>query len=228
MSWFIPSDYLQYDSVNSWFIRKIDMKLRPIVFPNDSAFVVSPADSRIIGFQYIGEDQEIWLKGELFSVENLVNKDPIYQQFSGNGTLLISRLSPQDYHRFHAPVSGTIRRRFTAPGEFQSVNADAVTSGNEILVKNLREIIVLETEKYGNVLIVAVGANCVGSIVWTVNVGETVSKGQELGYFQFGGSTVVSIFPSNRFRLNDDIQRSSRQDVEMYLPVGQIVGQFIQ
>jgi phosphatidylserine decarboxylase precursor len=232
MSMYDPQDYLQYSSVNAWFSRKLNYSYRSAAEPANPDIVSSPADCRTVGFQKIGTDQEVWLKGTPFTVSQIVKGDAIAQEFmngsDSNGALVISRLSPQDYHRYHSPVSGKIRKIITIAGEYQSVNADAVSSGNEVLVDNVRTALVIDVTR-GNttspVLFVAIGANCVGSLVFTVKEGDTVSRFQDIGYFQFGGSTVVTIYQSNMVKINDDITRRSFMSVETYLHVGdQIAG----
>eukprot|EP00475_Leptophrys_vorax_P011557 TRINITY_DN1811_c0_g1_i1.p1 TRINITY_DN1811_c0_g1~~TRINITY_DN1811_c0_g1_i1.p1 ORF type:complete len:668 (-),score=135.87 TRINITY_DN1811_c0_g1_i1:1175-3178(-) len=226
MTLFVPSDYTKYNSVNDWFIRNINMTFRPIAFSNDATVITSPADSRTVGFENVGTDQEIWLKGDKFTVSQLVNGDAIYSEFANGSSLVISRLSPQDYHRFHAPATGTLRKFIHITGQYQSVNADAVSSGNEVLVNNVRTAAVLDVPINGKnttVLYVAVGANCVGSVKFTVTEGSSFNKGDNIGYFQFGGSTVVTIFQKNHVRLSDDIQRNSFKDVETYVNVGDII-----
>jgi phosphatidylserine decarboxylase precursor len=225
MSLFVPSDYLQYNSVNDWFVRKINSSYRPISFPADVRVVTSPADCRTVGFQRINGDQEIWLKGDPFTVSQLVNSDTVVNEFS-SASLVISRLSPQDYHRFHAPVTGYVRRMFSVNGQYQSVNSDAVSSGNEVLVKNVRTVVILDVPVNGQnttVLFVAVGANCVGSVVFSVKEGDSITKGDNIGYFQFGGSTVVTIYQQNRVSIADDIQRNSLMGVETYVNVGDVI-----
>jgi len=229
MTLFVPSDYTQYSSVNAWFTRKINSTFRPISFPNDNTVVTSPADCRTIGFEQIGKDQEIWLKGDPFTVSQLVNSDTVYNEFP-NASLIISRLSPQDYHRFHAPATGVVRRVFHINGEYQSVNSDAVSSGNEVLVKNLRTVVLLDvalsSTQNTTMLFVAIGANCVGSVQFTASVGSTITKGDDVGYFQFGGSTVVTIYQAEHLRIADDIQRDSFLGVETYVNVGDMIARF--
>jgi len=232
MDLFVPSDYMQYASVNAWFTRKINSTFRPISFPSDSSAITSPADCRTVGFQKVGTDQEIWLKGDTFTVSQLVNSDTVYNEFP-NASLIISRLSPQDYHRFHAPVSGVVRRVFSITGQYQSVNSDAVSSGNEVLVSNVRTVVVLDvplplpSTQNTTVLFVAVGANCVGSIQFTATVGSTITKGDDVGYFQFGGSTIVTIYQAEHLRIADDIQRDSFKGVETYVNVGDVIARFL-
>jgi len=229
MTLFVPSDYTQYSSVNDWFTRHINSSFRPISFPNDDTVVTSPADCRTIGFEHVGTDQEIWLKGDPFTVSQIVNGDSVFNEFS-SASIIISRLSPQDYHRYHAPTTAVVRRIFHIGGGYQSVDSNAVSSGNEVLVKNVRTVLVLDVDlgsQNTTVLMVMVGANCVGSVQITATVGSTITKGSEVGYFQFGGSTIVTIYQTPHVRIADDIQRNSFIEVETYVHVGDVIAQLM-
>jgi len=118
---------------------------------------------------------------------------------------------------------------FSINGELQSVNSDAVTSGNDVLVKNVRTVAVLDvpisSTQNTTMLFVAVGANCVGSVQITAQVGSMITKGEDIGYFQFGGSTVVTIYQAEHVRIADDIQRSSAMSVETYVNVGDVIAE---
>lgn len=230
MSLFNSSNYLDYSTVNAWFFRHLASGVRPIAFPNDGKLISSVADSRVVAFATIGTDQEIWLKGTAFTVSALLSGSSYTQQFIP-GSVMINRLSPQDYHRFHSPVSGTVVAQFSIAGEYHSVNADAVTSGNEVLVRNVRVVSIInatvtgESESY--VAFVAVGATCVGSVQMTIKVNDTITRGDDIGFFQFGGSTIVTIYQQGRVQFADDLLRNSFKPVETYLDMGSPVGTFI-
>src|SRR5262249_22391903 len=105
------------------------------------------------------------------------------------GSMALIRLAPQDYHRFHAPVNGTIKAMYTIEGSYHSVNADGMTSKN-YAIYNQRVVAIIDTTgqaNIGQVAYVAIGALCVGSITFLPQVGDPVIKGEPIGYFQFGG-----------------------------------------
>jgi len=136
--------------------------------------------------------------------------------------MIIFRLAPQDYHRFHAPMNATVLSITPVSGGLQSVNADAMRAEDDAIY-NERLVVILGTQ-YGRVAYVAIGAACVGSIVFTPNIGDTVVKGQDVGTFQFGGSTIALLFEPNRILLDDDLSFNSADSVETLVRVGQRIG----
>jgi len=226
MSHFQPENYEDFNSVNDWFIRGLKPGARQIAFPEDLSIVVSPADSRIVAYENFGEGRRFWLKGDVFDVASLLKGSSHVSTFL-DGSLLISRLSPQDYHRYHSPIAGEIVEQFMIDGDYHSVNADAVTSGNEVLVRNARQVNVIQSPTGHKMAFVPVGANCVGSIVSLFTTGQTLGKGQEAGYFQFGGSTIVMIFEQGMIDFDDDLLTNSEYSVETFLQVGQTLGSLL-
>ena len=121
---------------------------------------------------------------------------PVDASTFSNGTLAIFRLAPQDYHRFHAPLGGTVLGITDIPGCYYTVNPIAIHSEfANVFTENRRAVLWLETPAFGVAAFVAVGATLVGSILWSVAPGDRVRKGDELGCFAFGGSTCVLIVP---------------------------------
>lgn len=127
--------------------------------------------------------------------------------FGTNPSLAIFRLAPQDYHRFHSPVTGTIESITTLPGEYYTVNPQAVNETLDVFTGNRRDVCIMQAA-IGNatqssnapvktvpIAVVAIGALLVGSVNWAHKEGEVATKGEDLGWFQYGGSTVIVVFP---------------------------------
>jgi len=222
MSIFNPSDFLLYNSVNDWFIRQLKVGARPIdTTPN---VIVSPADSRTMTFSVIPPDLLLWIKGEDFTVQTLLG--PAYRSVFSNGAMALCRLAPQDYHRFHAPVSGIVTQQVYISGTLYSVNADAMTSGNDAIF-NQRTVSLIQTQSNGLVAVVAIGATCVGSVVMTKRVNQTVSAGDEMGYFQFGGSTVAVVFEAGSVVFDHDFNAFNAKNVEIFVHMGTRLGMLV-
>jgi phosphatidylserine decarboxylase len=112
----------------------------------------------------------------------------------------------QDYHRFHFPVSGVLASVREVPGKLMTVNPIAVNSSYpNVFTENKRSVAIIETEEFGDVAFVAIGATMVGSIVFTAETGWSYRKGEEMGYFQFGGSTVVAVFQEGTVAFDEDL-----------------------
>lgn len=150
-------------------------------------------------YESVDEATRFWIKGRRFSVAGLLADASPERELSAphaRGTLAIFRLAPQDYHRFHAPLGGSVVSITPVPGELFTVNPIAIHSEFvDVFTENKRSILWLDTPEFGRVAFVAVGATLVGSIVWSVGPGDAVAKGQELGYFAFGGSTCILLLP---------------------------------
>ena len=130
----------------------------------------------------------------------------------------------QDYHRFHFPVTGTVTEIKEIDGEYYTVNPVAVRSHIDVYGDNRRALCVVQTECFGPVCVVVVGATMVGSIVFTCREGDRVAKGDEMGYFAFGGSTLVTLFTRGTIAFDDDLRQTSRVPVEMLGRMGTSCG----
>eukprot|EP00124_Ichthyophonus_hoferi_P001205 Ihof_evm15s57 gene=Ihof_evmTU15s57 len=180
---------------NAFFYRKLKPSARPIACPDNSSILVSPADCRLMVFETIMDATKIWIKGSAFTIDNLFGEAAadIASKFYG-GSLVIARLSPQDYHRFHSPVTGKLSRRTAIGGELYTVNPVAIRQPLNVYTENKRELCEIETDDFGLIVMIHVGATMVGSINITATDGSMIKKGDEHGYFAFGGSTVLLLF----------------------------------
>jgi phosphatidylserine decarboxylase precursor len=160
---FEPSDINAYPTFEDFFIRRHKPGSRPIYEPDNNSSAVVVADSRVVVYEAVAESKKIWIKGEDFSITNLVMDKKIGPQFH-DGPIASFRLSPQDYHRYHSPVSGRVKVYRSMPGDYYDVDPLAIQSGVDILTRNARDYVVIETEEFGEVLFVAIGASQVGTV----------------------------------------------------------------
>eukprot|EP00824_Muranothrix_gubernata_P005667 TRINITY_DN173_c0_g1_i2.p1 TRINITY_DN173_c0_g1~~TRINITY_DN173_c0_g1_i2.p1 ORF type:complete len:504 (+),score=108.08 TRINITY_DN173_c0_g1_i2:488-1999(+) len=217
-----PMDSFQ--NFNEFFYRKLKPDARPIAEPDDDSIVVAAADSRLNAFPTISQATEIWIKGSNFTLANFLNDEALAGEFDG-GALVIFRLAPQDYHRFHSPVSGTLTYQKMIDGDYFTVNPMAIRENINVYTRNKRCVNVIETEHFGNVVFVAIGATMVGSIIMTGgSPGHGVKKGDELGYFAFGGSTTIAIFKKDTITFDDDLVKNSAKGLETLSRVGMRIG----
>ncbi|HYQ56234.1 MAG TPA: phosphatidylserine decarboxylase, partial [Draconibacterium sp.] len=137
------------------------------------------------------------------------------------GEMAIVRLAPPDYHRFHFPASGTASKSIKINGHYFSVSPLALQKSLEIFCENKREYCTLSTEEYGDILIVDVGATMVGSIIQTYEANTQVKKGDEKGYFAFGGSTLVLLFEKGKITFDADLVENTKKGMETTVKVGE-------
>lgn len=163
MNDFTPSDITAYATFEDFFVRAHKPGSRPIYRKDDPTAAVIVADSRVVAYEAVAESKKIWIKGNDFSITNLVMDKQLGPKFA-DGPVASFRLSPQDYHRYHSPVSGTIKQFRSMPGDYYEVDPIALQSQVDILTRNARDYVVIETKEFGEVLFVAIGASQVGTV----------------------------------------------------------------
>lgn len=208
-----------YATFNEFFYRKLKQEARPV----SDAEVVFPADGRHLGFANIDDIDGFFVKGQQFDLAKLLVDDQLTERFRG-GSLVLSRLCPVDYHRFHFPVSGTPGETQLINGPLFSVSPIALRRRLAYLWENKRTVTRIETESMGTVLMLEIGATCVGSILQTYQANQTMTKGAEKGYFAFGGSSTITVFEPGKIQLADDLLANSAKQVETYARMGDAMG----
>ncbi|KAL9006837.1 MAG: hypothetical protein Q9188_000448 [Gyalolechia gomerana] len=215
----------QFKSFNEFFYRELKPDARPCSAPGNPRIIVSPADCRSVVFNTMAEATKIWVKGRDFTIERLLGDAyPEDAKRYKTGALGIFRLAPQDYHRFHIPVDGVMGKPKLIEGEYYTVNPMAIRSALDVYGENVRYIVPIDSVAHGRVIVVCVGAMMVGSTVITRKAGEQVSRAEELGYFKFGGSTILLLFEPGTMKFDEDLTDNARGAVETLLRVGMSIG----
>ncbi|KAI9265639.1 phosphatidylserine decarboxylase-domain-containing protein [Sporodiniella umbellata] len=208
-----------FNTFNEFFYRELKPGARPCDSPEDARVVVSPADCRMMSFQTIEEAMSVWIKGIEFSVPKLLDNAETAKAFEG-GSLAIFRLAPQDYHRFHSPVDGKLTKIHHVQGQYYTVNPMAIRTTLDVYGDNKRDVVYIESETFGKVAIVLIGAMMVGSILTTKQEGDYLSRTDELGYFAFGGSTLVVLFEKDTIKFDHDLIENAQNSLETLVRVG--------
>ncbi|KAI1782781.1 phosphatidylserine decarboxylase-domain-containing protein [Ganoderma leucocontextum] len=221
-------DITKYKCFNDFFSRKLRPGMRPVQDADDPLGFCSAADSRLTVYPTVDAAKQFWVKGNNFSIASLLGVEPGSDQarmFEG-GSVAIFRLAPQDYHRFHSPIDGVVGDVHDIPGQYYTVNPQAVNeSGFDVFTENRRAIQYMKhSQSNAPIAFVAVGAMLVGSIIWTAGKGAAVKRGDELGYFAYGGSTVVVLFPKSLIQFDDDLSKNSDVPIETLVKVGESIG----
>jgi len=210
----------EFNTFNNFFTRKLKEEARRI--DNNANIVVSPADGKILAYADI-RNSDFIIKGYRFDVSSFLENPDLAEKYH-DGILLIIRLAPVDYHRFHFPVSGNISATKKITGEYYSVNPFALRKKTEIFCLNKREYTILSNPLFGDIVIVEVGATMVGSIEQTFKT-NYVNKGDEKGYFKFGGSTVVLLFEKNKIQIDEDLMVNTGKGYETTVKMGERIGE---
>lgn len=204
-----------FKNFNEFFYRQLKPDARPCSAPSNTKIIVSPADCRSVVFNTLTEATKIWVKGREFSVDRLLgNAYPQDAKRYVNGAMGIFRLAPQDYHRFHIPVDGIMDKPKLIEGEYYTVNPMAIRSALDVYSENIRYVVPIDSVSHGRVMVICVGAMMVGSTVITRGQGEEVHRAEELGYFKFGGSTILLLFEQGVMRFDDDLVDNSNGALE--------------
>ncbi|MCI9304637.1 phosphatidylserine decarboxylase [Clostridium sp.] len=216
-----PSDF---KSFNDFFIRKLTPESRPI--NKDKNILISPGDGRLLAYTNIDINSLIQVKGITYSLSELLEDNPIANEYAG-GTCLVLRLCPVDYHRLHFIDDGIPEKSNIVNGNYYSVNPTALERIPKLYCQNKREWSIFHSENFGDVILMEVGATCVGSIVQTYEPNKKVSKGDEKSYFKFGGSTTILFFKENTVTIDDDILIQSSFGFETKVIMGEKIGEKI-
>jgi phosphatidylserine decarboxylase len=210
-----------FNSFNDFFIRKLKPAARPIIA--DSLAVASPADGKILAYNNIN-NSDFYIKGLRFNVQSFLNNSELAKKYK-NGAMIVFRLAPPDYHRYHFPVSGTTAAsNIKIEGDYYSVNPLALREKGEIFWLNKREYGIIKSPVFGDVVMVEVGATMVGSMIQTY-IGKNVKKGEEKGYFKFGGSTVVLLFEKDMINIDSDLVNNTSKNLETTIKMGEKIAE---
>lgn len=219
--WFCPEAYdtihmneFQYDEsqpnwgFNSWndfFTRKFKDGARPVADPNNSKVITSACESTPYAIeQNVKLSDTFWIKSQPYSLIDMFTpaKADLAQRYVG-GTVYQAFLSAYNYHRWHAPVSGIVSDIYSIDGtyysEAESEGQDPAGPNNSegyITAVAARMVITIDCDdtSLGKISCIFVGMAEVSSCINSVQIGQHVNKGDEIGYFQFGGSTYCMLF----------------------------------
>jgi phosphatidylserine decarboxylase len=201
-----------WKTFNGFFSRKLKPGLRPIDGPGDPTVIVSPADSHFDGQWPVNSNAEVVIKQIPWPISELLAGSEFASKFVG-GTFIHSFLAPYNYHRQHSPVAGhVVETKNIQALCYLQVDAKADANG-KMRMKMRRELeapddagyqfiqtrglVVIKTPDIGHVAVLPMGMAQVSSVVITIKNGQNLEKGQEISYFQFGGSDIVCVFEPN-------------------------------
>jgi len=210
-----------FHSFNDFFIRKLKKECRPI-HPN-SDVAIAPVDGRYLVAENVSEASQFYAKGQCFDLQSFLQDPSLAGQYR-DSSMVIARLNPTDYHRFHFPVGGLAASAQCIGGPLFSVNPFALVKRFSILWENKRMITKIRSEFFGEVCMAEIGATCVGSIHQTFRPDSRVQKGEEKGYFSFGGSCVILLFEKGRIRFDADLLENSSRNLETKCLFGTSLG----
>lgn len=211
----------EFKNFNDFFTRKLKNSARPINKSNN--VLISPGDGRLLGYSNIDLNNIIQIKGITYKLCNLIGDKSIAEKFD-SGSLIVLRLAPTDYHRFHFIDSGVCNPTRKIKGNYYSVNPIALKKIPNLFCENKRQWSIFNSNNFGDILYIEIGATCVGSIIQTYHPGKNINKGDEKGYFKFGGSTIILFFQKNKIKIDEDIIYQTKNGYETKVLMGEKIG----
>ena len=207
----------KYASFNDFFTRRLVDGARP--FETDKNVLPSPSDGLLTVYPVTSKGI-FTVKGTPYTVETLLEDEALSKSFEG-GWALIFRLTPSHYHRYAFPDDGRIVKTKRIQGVFHTVRPEALET-LPVFKTNTREYALLETENFGRMIYMEVGATMVGRIQNDITSGN-FNRGQEKGRFEFGGSTVILIMEKGKCAPLDEINKDMENGREYPVKMGQKV-----
>jgi len=211
----------EYETFNEFFTRKLKPGMRPINYNPD--MLISPCDARLQVYD-IKEDTIFPIKGKEYTLTQLIDSNESLTHQFINGKCLIFRLAPQDYHRYCYIDDGVQDEVLLVNGYLHSVNPIALDTEAKVFQENERQYCTMHTKNFKDVLHIDVGAMLVGKIVQQHPLTYSCKRGDEKGYFKYGGSTVILIFKPQTIILDDDIVKYSQKGIETLVRYGTKIG----
>ena len=210
----------KFSSWNDFFTRRLRQGERSV--DEREKVLVSPCDGKLSVYR-IDKNSRFWIKDTEYTVEQLLRNKSLAERYLG-GYALVFRLTVDDYHHFCYPADGKKSDNVVVPGIFHTVNPVA-TEVYPIYRENAREYTLLKTEKFGTVLMMEVGAMMVGKITNVEKKSVSVKKGQEKGWFEFGGSTIILLLQHGKVRLDYDLIENTENGYETVVRMGERIGE---
>lgn len=202
-----------YKSFNDFFIRKL-----PVNVNSQKNILISPAESKLLVYD-ITDDLRIDVKHSNYSISEIVGDSWLAKQFKG-GKCLVFRLGVNDYHRYIYIDNGELKDSVKINGVLHTVRS--ISSEYNVFSRNTRVVSVLDLNTLGRVVQIEVGALLVGKI--QNNNKEYFIKGDEKGYFEFGGSTIIILLKDDSVIIDSDILEQSKLGIETKVSIGEQIG----
>ena len=205
----------EYQSFNDFFKRY----KKNLNFDMNLDHFVSPADAKLLAVK-LNKESSFDIKGSKYSLKDIINKD-LSKEYE-NGYALIFRLEINDYHHYHFIDNGTREDYHYIKGKLHTVQPIAFQK-YRVFHRNAREYTILHTDNFSDIIEVEVGALNVGKIVNNQD-NKKFHKGEEKGYFEFGGSTIVLFVKDKQIILDEDILLNSTLGKETVVTCGEKIG----
>lgn len=211
-------DIKKYKTFEEFFRRKRDITngLKKDSYEKDTLISIADAKLKIVN---LTKNSTFIVKNSIYDLKDLILDEKLSEEFE-NGICLIYRLTVDDYHRYIFLDSGNVEKQYYIKGKLHTVQS--ISDKYKAYIRNSRNISILNTDNFGKILQVEVGAMLVGKI--NNNNIKNFSKFEEKGFFDYGGSTIIQIIKNNNIRIDNKILEMSNEDIEVKVKIGDIIG----
>ncbi|MGX7264604.1 phosphatidylserine decarboxylase [Enterococcus crotali] len=208
-----------YTSFNHFFMREIKREAR--VTPQETPLLSAPCDGKVTVFP-INDKQVFKVKHSEYNLSELLDSTALAAEWQG-GCAVIFRLTPDDYHHYYYIDEGAISEHRQIAGVFHTVQPIAIHN-EPVFSRNARELTIIESNNFGKIAQIEVGALMVGKIKNLKHAGNC-QRFEKKGWFEFGGSTVILLFQKNQVMIDPEIWQNTELNLETIVKFGQVVGQ---
>jgi phosphatidylserine decarboxylase len=210
-----------FSDFNDFFTREIDLSKRPM--NKDQRVCVAPSDGKVLAYPSVPRDQTFRIKRGIFTLHEFLQDASLADQYA-NGSMVVSRLSLRDYHHVHFPDSGIPRKAVAIDGKYYAGGPYSLRTVVPFYTENHRMLTLFDSDHFGRIAIIEVGAFTVGSIEQRYEAGRHVAKGAHKGFFELGGSTDVLLFEKGRIRFDEDLCTKTKAGIETFVRLGDSIG----
>jgi len=207
------SNIKEFKNFNEFFSRKLKNSARPL--PSDENVFCFPCDGRHLAIENLSQDYSLYVKGQKMNLAKLLGCKNLAKRFD-EGSMLISRLSPLDYHRYHYCASGNILAQKNLGGFLYSVSPIALKRNLNYLLENKRVLTLIELNNQKICAYIEVGATNVGRIINFAKPSHSIKRGEQKGKFEFGGSCVITLYEKGAITFTPELLEYSKQNIEYY------------
>jgi phosphatidylserine decarboxylase len=211
----------EFDSFNAFFTRGLREGCRPVCA--EPGVLVAPVDGKVLAYPRLDPQATFRIKRSWFDLEGLLRDRALAATFAG-GSMVVCRLGLADWHHFHFPDSGTPGPAVAIRGRYHAGGPYSRRALVPFYAENHRMLVRFDSDHFGPMAMVEVGALTVGSIRQRFQPGVRVRKGQPKGYFELGGSTVVLLFRPGAIVLDADLCALTAREIECYVRMGRPLG----
>lgn len=214
-------DINKYKTFEEFFRRKRDITtdLNKEAYIKNNLISIADAKLKVVN---LTKNSTFVIKHSIYDLKDLILDEKLSEEFK-DGICLIYRLTVDDYHRYIFLDNGNVEKQYYIKGKLHTVQP--ISDKYKVYIRNSRNVSVLNTDNFGKILQIEVGAMLVGKIN-NKNAKEFL-RFDEKGFFDYGGSTIIQVIKNNNVKIDDKILKMSNEDIEVKVKIGDVIGKYM-